>query len=179
VRENGGQYTHAAVWAALAYVAMRDCEGAWEIATMINPVNHAGTSQSSVVYMTEPYVLAADVYALAPHTGRGGWTWYTGSAGWMYRLLVESLLGLRIEGDTLRIAPCLPSDWTTYNLQYRFGETVYHITVTQAIDGGVGQQMNVDGVDARDRLVQLVDDRRDHRVAVTIHRSRDGNTGEA
>jgi cellobiose phosphorylase len=178
VRENGGQYTHAAVWAALAYVAIADCERAWEIATMINPINHARTSEASALYTTEPYVLAADVYALAPHTGRGGWTWYTGSAGWMYRLLVESLLGLRIEGDTLRIAPCLPSDWTAYTLQYRFGETVYQISVTQAIDGGVGQQMSVDGVDAPDRLVRLVDDRGDHRVAVTIHRSRDAPTSQ-
>ena len=178
VRENGGQYTHAAVWAAMAFVAIGDGARAWEIATMINPVNHASTPQASSVFTTEPYVLAADVYALAPHTGRGGWTWYTGSAGWMYRLLVESLLGLRIEGDTLRIEPCLPLDWTTYTLQYRFRETVYHITVTQTIEGGVGQQMNMDGVDVVDQLVQLVDDWRDHRVAVTI-RSRDANAGEA
>ncbi|HEY6826176.1 MAG TPA: glycosyl hydrolase family 65 protein, partial [Gemmatimonadaceae bacterium] len=179
VRENGGQYTHAAVWAAMAFVAIGDGARAWEIATMINPVNHASTPQASAVFTTEPYVLAADVYALAPHTGRGGWTWYTGSAGWMYRLLVELLLGLRIEGDTLRIEPCLPLDWTTYKLQYRFRETVYHIIVTQTIEGGVEQQMNVDGDDVRDRLVRLVDDRRDHRVAVTIHRSRDANAGEA
>ena len=131
-----------------------------------------------MTYRVEPYVVAADVYALAPHTGRGGWTWYTGSAGWMYRLLVESLLGLRIEGDTLRIAPCLPLEWTTYKLRYRFRESVYHITVTQTIDRGVGQQMNVDGVDARDRLVHLVDDRRDHRVVVRIDRSRDALTHE-
>ncbi|HLW12333.1 MAG TPA: glycosyl hydrolase family 65 protein, partial [Casimicrobiaceae bacterium] len=179
VRENGGQYTHAAVWAAMAFAAMGDGARAWEIATMINPVNHARTPQSSAVYTTEPYVSAADVYALAPHTGRGGWTWYTGSAGWMYRLLVESLLGLRIEGDKLRIAPCLPLDWTTLTLQYRYRETVYRITVTQTIDGGRGQQVNVDGIDAREPLVHLVDDRQNHRVAVTMHRSRDTNMGEA
>jgi cellobiose phosphorylase len=171
VRENGGQYTHAAVWVAMALAAIGDGARAWEIATMINPIRHAGTPEASATYMTEPYVVAADVYALAPHAGRGGWTWYTGSAGWMYRLLVESLLGLRREGSALRIAPCLPVDWTTFSAQYRYGETAYHIAVTQTIDGASGQQMNVDGVDVRDTIVSLVDDRQEHRVAVTIHRS--------
>jgi len=179
VRENGGQYTHAAVWAAMAFVAIGDAARAWEIATMINPVNHASTPQASAVFTTEPYVIAADVYSLAPHTGRGGWTWYTGSAGWMYRLLVESLLGLRREGDTLRITPCLPLAWATCKLQYRYRETVYRITVTQTIDGSSGQHVNVDGVETRDPLVHLVDDRQDHRVAVTMHRSRDANRVEA
>jgi cellobiose phosphorylase len=178
VRENGGQYTHAAVWAAMAFAAIGDRERAWEIATMINPINHARTPDPSAAYMTEPYVIASDVYARAPHTGRGGWTWYTGSAGWMYRLLVESLLGLRLEGDKLRIAPFLPADWTTFKLRYRYRETDYHVTVTQTIDGGGGQQVSVDGVVARDGFVRLVDDRQDHRVAVTLHRSRDANTGE-
>jgi cellobiose phosphorylase len=179
VRENGGQYTHAAVWAAMAFVAIDDGERAWEIATMINPVNHARTPQASALFTTEPYVLAADVYSIAPHTGRGGWTWYTGSAGWMYRLLVESLLGLRREGDTLRMTPCLPAEWTTFKLRYRYRETFYDIIVTQTLDHGTGQQVNVDGIDARDALVHLVDDRRNHHVAVTIHRPRDVNRGEA
>ena len=179
VRENGGQYTHAAVWAAMAFATLGEGERAWDLATMINPINHADTPDSSAVYMAEPYALAADVYALAPHTGRGGWTWYTGSAGWMYRLLVESLLGLRVEGDKLRIAPCLPVDWTTFDLHYRYRETVYHITVAQTLDGGSGQEVNVDGIDARDPVVQLVDDRQDHRVAVTLHRSRATNRGGA
>ena len=113
-------------------------------------------------------MLAADVYSVAPHTGRGGWTWYTGSAGWMYRLLVESLLGLQVEGDTLRMAPCLPAAWTTFKLQYRHRETVYHITVNQTPGGDLGRQVNVDGVDARDSLVHLVDDGKEHRVTMTI-----------
>jgi cellobiose phosphorylase len=179
VRENGGQYTHAAVWAAMGFVAIGDCKRAWEIATMINPINHARTQHASAVFTTEPYVLAADVYAIAPHTGRGGWTWYTGSAGWMYRLLVESLLGLRREGDTLRIAPCLPSEWTTFKLRYRYRETFYDITVTQTLDQDTGQTVNVDGIDADDGLVHLVDDRHDHRITATIHRSRDANRGDA
>jgi len=179
VRENGGQYTHAAVWAAMAFVAIGDGVRAWEIAKMINPVNHASTPQASAVFTTEPYVLAADVYAIAPHTGRGGWTWYTGSAGWMYRLLVESLLGLRREGDTLRIAPSMPAEWTTFKFRYRYRETPYDVEVTQTLDQGTGQRVIVDGIDARDGVVHLVDDRQHHRVAVTIHRSRGANSGEA
>ena len=107
VRENGGQYTHGAIWAAMAFAALGDRERAWELATMINPVNHARTPEGVATYKVEPYVIAADVYALAPHTGRGGWSWYTGSAGWMYRLIVESLLGLTLEGDrsALRAVP--------------------------------------------------------------------------
>ena len=179
VRENGGQYTHAAVWAAMAFVAIGDHGRAWELATMINPINHSRTADSRAAYTTEPYALASDVYALPPHTGRGGWTWYTGAAGWMYRLLVESLLGLRVEGDRLRIAPCVPVDWTTFDLHYRYRETVYHVTVTQMLDGGSGQEVIVDGVDAGQHLVSLVDDRKGHRVVVTLHRSRDANPGDA
>src|SRR5438270_3351512 len=94
VRENGGQYTHAAIWTAMAFAALGDSRRAWELLALINPVNHAATPEAIAVYKVEPYVIAADVYALSPHTGRGGWTWYTGSAGWMYRLIIESLLGL-------------------------------------------------------------------------------------
>ena len=114
VRENGGQYTHAAIWAAMAFAALGDSARAWELTAMINPVNHARTAAGAQAYMVEPYVVAADVYALAPHTGRGGWTWYTGSAGWMYRLVVESLLGLNLEADRLRLAPCLPPEWNGF-----------------------------------------------------------------
>ncbi len=108
VRENGGQYTHAAIWASAAFAALGDSRRAWELFDIINPVNHSRSPEAAGIYKVEPYVVAADVYALPPHTGRGGWTWYTGSAGWMYRLIVESLLGLRLEVDRLRFAPCLP-----------------------------------------------------------------------
>src|ERR1041384_5720620 len=111
VRENGGQYTHAAVWAAMAFAQLGDARRAWEIFAMINPVNHTRSAAALATYKVEPYVMAADVYAAAPHTGRGGWTWYTGSAGWMYRLALESLLGLSREGARLRVAPCLPAGW--------------------------------------------------------------------
>jgi cellobiose phosphorylase len=109
VRENGGQYTHAAIRAAMAFAQMGDHRRAWELFSMINPVNHTKSSAAVGTYKVEPYVMAADVYAAPPHTGRVGWTWYTGSAGWMYRLAVESLLSLRREGDKLRLVPCLPA----------------------------------------------------------------------
>jgi cyclic beta-1,2-glucan synthetase len=108
VRENGGQYTHAAIWAAMAFAALGENSRAWELLAMINPVNHTGSPEEITKYKVEPYVVAADVYAVSPHTGRGGWTWYTGSAGWLYTLILESLLGLRREGDKLHFAPCLP-----------------------------------------------------------------------
>ena len=105
VRENGGQYTHAAIWMIMAFAAMGDSTRAWELLSMINPVNHGSTPEEVSIYMAEPYVVAADVYALPPHTGRGGWTWYTGAAGWMYRLIVESLLGLRLDVDRHALHP--------------------------------------------------------------------------
>ncbi len=156
IRENGGQYTHAAIWAAMAFAELGDPRRAWEIFCMINPINHARSAAAVARYKVEPYVMAADVYAAAPHTGRGGWTWYTGSAGWMYRLAVESILGLRLEGDTLRLSPCLPADWPGFRLRYRYRETLYRIAVTR---GASGQA---------EHTIPLLDDRRVHDVEVTI-----------
>jgi cyclic beta-1,2-glucan glucanotransferase len=171
VRENGGQYTHGAIWTVMAFAALGDSRRAWELFDMINPVNHASSEAAIATYKAEPYVIAADVYAVAPHTGRGGWTWYTGSAGWLYRLIVESLLGLKLEVDKLRFAPCLPADWETFKLHYRYRETVYHIIVlqTHAADNKTG--VTVDGVEQRDEAVPLVDDRLEHAVEVRIHRA--------
>ncbi len=159
VRENGGQYTHAAIWAAMAFAEMGDPQRAWELATMINPVNHASSAEKVALYKVEPYAVAADVYAVAPHTGRGGWTWYTGSAGWMYRLMVESLLGLRREGDTLRLAPCLPADWPGFRLRYRYGNAVYDIHVRN--DGAGGSTPG-------GHTIHLVDDGQVHRIDVQL-----------
>ena len=168
VRENGGQYTHAAIWAAMAFAALGDGRRAWEIMTMINPVNHARSPAETATYRVEPYVVAADVYACPPHTGRGGWTWYTGSAAWMYRLILESLLGLKLEGERLRFAPCLPAGWTTFRVHYRYRETVYHITVQQSLarDGGI--VANLDGVGQDDGSIPLANDRREHAVEVSV-----------
>jgi cellobiose phosphorylase len=126
----------------------------------------------------EPYVVAADIYALSPHTGRGGWTWYTGSAGWTYRLIVESLLGLKLEVDRLSFTPCLPADWKTFKVHYRYRETVYHITVLQTRAEKDEITVTVDGVERDDEAIPLVDDRRDHMVEVRIlvaQTSRDKN----
>jgi cyclic beta-1,2-glucan synthetase len=168
VRENGGQYTHAAIWAAMAFATLGDRRRAWELLAMINPVAHARSPEGIATYKVEPYVVAADVYALSPHNGRGGWTWYTGSAGWMYRLIVESLLGLRLEVDRLRVVPCLPADWKGFTLHYRYRETVYHITVLQTRAGNDETSVNVDGVEQHDKAIPLVDDRREHLVEVHV-----------
>jgi cellobiose phosphorylase len=171
VRENGGQYTHGAIWTVMAFAALGDSRRAWELFDMINPVNHASSEAAIATYKVEPYVVAADVYAVAPHTGRGGWTWYTGSAGWLYRLIVESLLGLRLEVDKLRFAPCLPADWETFKLHYRYRETVYHIIVVQTHAADTKTSVTVDGVEQPDEAVPLVDDRLEHAVEVRIHRA--------
>jgi cellobiose phosphorylase len=168
VRENGGQYTHAAIWAAMAFAALGDRQRAWELLAMINPVNHARSPEGIETYKVEPYVVAADVYALSPHTGRGGWTWYTGSAGWMYRLIVESLLGLRLEVDKLRVAPCLPANWKGFTLHYRYRETLYHINVLQVSAGSGETSVTVDGVEQHDTAIPLVDDHQEHSVEVHI-----------
>jgi cellobiose phosphorylase len=119
-------------------------------------------------YKVEPYVVAADVYAVAPHTGRGGWTWYTGSAGWMYRLYVESLLGLRLDVDQLRVAPCLPAAWTGFSLTYRYRETDYRITVIQMPAGEGAAGVTVDGVAQPGGAIGLVDDRQAHVAEIRV-----------
>jgi len=170
VRENGGQYTHGAIWAVMAFAALGDSRRAWELFTLINPVNHAKSLAAIDVYKVEPYVVAADVYAVSPHIGRGGWTWYTGSAGWMYRLIVESLLGLRLEMDKLHVSPCFPPDWDTFKVHYRYRETVYHIAVTQTRAENASTTITVDGVGQDAKSIPLVDDRQAHSVEVRIVR---------
>jgi cyclic beta-1,2-glucan synthetase len=166
VRENGGQYTHAAIWAAMAFARLGDNRRAWELFTMINPVNHARSAEETVTYKVEPYVACADVYAVPPHTGRGGWTWYTGSAAWMYRLIVESLLGLSLEVNKLRFTPCLPADWEGFKVHYRYRETVYHIAVVQTPAGTGEMRVSVDGIEQPDKTIPLVDDHKEHVVEV-------------
>jgi len=169
VRENGGQYTHSAIWTAMAVAAMGDGERAWELFSLINPISHGTTAAEVANYRVEPYVVAADVYGVAPHTGRGGWTWYTGSAGWMYRLIVESLIGLHLEVDQLRITPCLPANWTHFKIHYRYRETFYHITVqVHGADAAVAH-LTLDGAKLPDDFVTLVDDGRDHTVEVDLY----------
>jgi cellobiose phosphorylase len=168
VRENGGQYTHGAIWMAMAFAQLGESQRAWEVLTLINPVNHALSPEATEIYKVEPYVVAADVYALSPHTGRGGWTWYTGSAGWMYRLIVESLLGLRLEVDSLSFAPVLPVDWEGFTVHYRYRETVYHISVMRTQPGDGATSVIVNGVEQQDKTIPLVDDHKEHAVEVKI-----------
>jgi cellobiose phosphorylase len=172
VRENGGQYTHGAIWTVMAFAALGDSRRAWELFAMINPVNHARSAAAIATYKVEPYVVAADVYAVSPHTGRGGWTWYTGSAGWLYRLIVESLLGLKLEVNKLRVTPCFPADWKSFRVHYRYLETMYLIDVmqTDAADGEAS--VTVDGVAQSDTLITLIDDRREHAIEVRIQAAR-------
>jgi cellobiose phosphorylase len=170
VRENGGQYTHAAVWLAMALAQQGRVAEAWRIARLLNPLNHARTRDEVARYMVEPYVLAADVYMAAGHAGRGGWTWYTGSAGWMYRLLVESLLGVQRRGDTLSFAPCVPEDWRSWELDYRHGKTLYRVMFERVAPGSVVAQVLCDGALLRDGSVPLRDDGREHLIEVRVGR---------
>jgi cellobiose phosphorylase len=163
VRENGGQYTHAAVWMVMAFAQMGDAVRAWELFGMINPVHHASTAEEVAVYKVEPYVIAADVYAVAPHIGRGGWSWYTGSAAWMYRLILETLLGLQRHGETLRFTPCLPAAWRQFQLRYQFGRSTYLIQVREGA-------LNEEG----SAPIQLVDDGQRHEVHYVTARAVNG-----
>ncbi len=165
VRENGGQYTHAAIWTVLAAALEGNDELAWELFALLNPINHGITANDIATYKVEPYVIAADVYWVPPHTGRGGWTWYTGSAGWMYRTLIETLLGLQPEGNRLRLLPRLPKTWTGYKIHYRYGETPYHISIIRSAEAS---KTRLDGKEISGDTVPLVDDKREHIIEVTV-----------
>ena len=167
VRENGGQYTHAAMWATMAFAALGDAERAWELCALLNPLHHAGAAAGVATYRVEPYVVAGDVYAFAPHAGRGGWTWYTGSAGWMYQLVVESLLGLRRRGNQLQVRPLLPKTWTTFDVSFRFGASTFAITCHSAA-AGIAASVVVDGVATPGDTLTLIDDGRAHVALVTV-----------
>jgi cyclic beta-1,2-glucan synthetase len=162
VRENGGQYTHAAVWAIMAFALAGEVEKAWDLFQLINPINHGASADDISTYRVEPYVVAADVYTLASCPGRGGWTWYTGSAGWMYRLLVETFMGIRVSADRLWFEPRLPSKWSAFKLHYRYCETFYHITMEPSTD----RQVIVDGVPSPDGVIHMINDQREHQVLV-------------
>jgi len=172
VRENGGQYTHAAIWVAMAFSKLGQGRQAWEVFNMINPVNHARTLEAATTYKVEPYVVSADVYAVEPHIGRGGWSWYTGSAGWMYRLVVESLLGLHREKNTLYISPCIPIEWTDFKMTYCNQNADYNITVSRVNDKNMRDeafiQVWVDGVLQPRASLELLDDPRTHEVKVHL-----------
>ncbi|WP_449395965.1 GH36-type glycosyl hydrolase domain-containing protein [Devosia riboflavina] len=150
LRENGGQYSHAAMWAILAFARLGQGQKAYDLFSLVNPINHASTQEAVSRYKVEPYVVAADVYSVAPHTGRGGWTWYTGSAGWMYRAGIEGILGLRREGDMLVVEPCLPADWPEFTATVNINRTRYEITIgTCTINPATPHSAMVNGLDVR------------------------------
>lgn len=169
VRENGGQYTQAAIWSVMAFAALGDGDKAGELFAMLNPIDRASTPAGIARYGVEPYVVAADVYADAPHVGRGGWTWYTGSAGWMYRAGLESLLGFRVRGTRLMIDPCIPRPWPGFSIAFRYRSARYDVVVENL--GGVSHgvsPLELDGVPVRGLEVVLADDGRSHRLRVVL-----------
>ena len=168
VRENGGQYTHAAIWMIMAFAAMRDKTKMWELLQMVNPVHHGSTLEEIKIYKVEPYVVAADVYAVSQHTGRGGWTWYTGSAGWLYQLIVDSLLGLQRRADTLQFDPCLPEEWVDVTIRYRFKSSTYVIELIQSEDHPEAIQVMLDEKLQEGNSIVLVDDGMEHQVRVNL-----------
>jgi hypothetical protein len=171
VRENGGQYTHAAVWAMIAFAALGDGDKAAELFTILNPINHASTRSGLYRYKVEPYVMAGDVYSEPPHAGRGGWTWYTGAAGWLYRAGLESILGIRIAGDQLLIRPCIPRAWRRFDVDCHFGRTVYHITVTNpfgATSGISHAELDHLTILRPPIRITMLDDQAEHTVRVVM-----------
>ena len=173
VRENGAQYTHAALWSVQATAMAGDGSRAFERYQMINPLTHASTPEGVAEYKVEPYVVAADVYTAEGHLGRGGWTWYTGSASWLYRIGLESILGFTKEGDTLVIDPRVPESWHEFRIEYRFGGAVYAIAVqSPAGVGREGAEIELDGRGLDGAAIPLVDDGQRHEVIVRPKRAR-------
>jgi cyclic beta-1,2-glucan synthetase len=171
IRENGGQYTHGAIWSVLAYAALGDGDKAHELFSMLTPINHSASRAGVHRYKVEPYVMAADVYSEPPHVGRGGWTWYTGSAGWMWQAGVEAILGLRLRGSTLSIEPCIPRSWPGYRIDYRRGSTRYEIEVENpdGVSRGV-VAVELDGlvIGGPAVAIPLADDGGNHSVKVVM-----------
>jgi len=169
IRENGGQYTHAATWVVLATALQGHGDRAMELWNLINPVYHATTVEEVQHYRVEPYVVCADVYGSPPHTGRGGWTWYTGSAGWLYRVAIEAILGFQLRGATLRFAPCVPPSWPGFELSYRHRSATYQIRVDNSAGAGRGVRwVELDGQRLSNHCVPLSDDGRTHTVRVEL-----------
>jgi cyclic beta-1,2-glucan synthetase len=169
VRENGGQYTHAAVWTVMAVAQLGNGDEAVELFHLLNPINHTRNTADAERYKTEPYVTAGDVYAHPAHAGRGGWTWYTGSAAWMYRAGLESILGLKQHGASFELNPCIPAAWPAYAIAWRHGSTRYAITVVNPdhrCRGIAAAELDGEAVDPA--IIPLVDDGATHRLHVVL-----------
>jgi len=167
VRENGGQYSHAAIWALMAFATQKNHEKVWELFSMIQPIQHALDQNAVQVYKVEPYVMVADIYANESHEGRGGWTWYTGSAGWMYQFIISSLVGIELKKDQLIFNPCFPHEWPSIEIQYRYGQSMYHFTVFQ-LQVNEESWWKGESSEGKGNTIQLTDDGREHRFKVHI-----------
>jgi cyclic beta-1,2-glucan synthetase len=169
VRENGGQYTHAAQWVVLALTKLGSGDEAVELFHMLNPINHARTPADVQQYKTEPYAVAGDVYDHPAHRGRGGWTWYTGSAGWMYRVAIEGICGLNRLGASFSLNPCIPSSWPAFSIEWRFGSTLYsiHVENPERRCRGVAR-VTLDGASVDASAIPLIDDGGVHHVHVAL-----------
>jgi cyclic beta-1,2-glucan synthetase len=171
LRENGGQYTHAAMWTTLAFALLGDGDRAGELFSLLNPINHASTRTGIHRYKVEPYVVCADVYSVPPHVGRGGWTWYTGSAAWMYRTAVEGILGISARGATLMIDPCIPRAWAGFEFTYKFGTSRYRVTVKnpRGLSRGIAEaRLDGKSLSAGACEIEMVDDGRYHYGEITL-----------
>jgi cellobiose phosphorylase len=167
VRENGGQYTHAAIWLVMGAAALQDKQTTYDLISMINPLKHGDTAAGIKKYKTEPYVIAADVYAVEKREGMGGWTWYTGSAGWMYQMLAESFFGLKRKANRLTIKPCVPDDWHEWQIEYRFGETTYELQFKK--NEGIKQfTLVLDNIEQESEDLLMVNDQQKHEVTINI-----------
>ena len=172
IRENGGQYTHAATWSVIAYALLGQGDNAWELFSLLNPINHTSTRANVHRYKVEPYVVAADVYSVAPHVGRGGWTWYTGSAGWMYRAGLEGILGFRVRGTGLFLAPCIPKKWPRFEIAFKYRSSRYEILIDNPLGVSCGvTRAELDGealpVSLQTRI-SLVDDGNVHSIRLIL-----------
>jgi cyclic beta-1,2-glucan synthetase len=170
IRENGGQYTHGVLWSIIAFAMMGNGDRAGELFAMLNPINHARTRAEIERYRVEPYVACGDVYSVPPNVGRGGWTWYSGSAAWMYRTAVEFILGIRFSGDTLFISPVIPRRWPQFEAKIRHGSTTYEILVENPAQRSSGvASLSLDGKTFDPSAgIALVDDERSHRIRVVM-----------
>jgi len=175
IRENGGQYTHGVLWTVHALCLLGEGRRAHRLFSMLSPITHATDPDSVKRYRVEPYVLAADVYSSSEHPGRGGWTWYTGSASWMYRIAVEGMLGLQRRGDTLHIAPCIPPDWRGLRVTYRYGQSELSLELENPKGATTGiRSIELDARELAGTSVPLVDDGKRHRVVVVMGDASDG-----
>ena len=168
VRENGGQYTHAAIWAIIAFAILGLSDKAMEFYKMLNPIEHSRTKEQAYRYKVEPYVISADIYGCSNLLGRGGWTWYTGSSSWFYKAGIEYILGLKIENEVLTLKPCIPKEWDEYKIRYEYKTSVYNIKVKNEYKTNEVKSFSVDGQKVEEKNIKLIDNGRIYEIEVII-----------